>query len=258
MQDAYEEANLYCAAFNFPLDEEVHWLLSEAERIIGRRVTSVLEPMCGNGRYGTVFANAGLHYHGFDCSSDMMSLSESKSKIHLSCADARSFEIPGDAFDLGWCPINSIRHLSKKEDIHKHLECMRGHLVENGLYVLEVNFIHQDGPMEESSVSWQVDQPDGSVVKAKWWGERCELSTNRMWEGALFEREIDGKVVEKVESEYEMLMGSTEDWKRWIRAAGFHIDQVVANGFSSREAVDFTSDLDNNTINHYLFLRPQR
>ena len=256
MQDAYEEASLYCAAFNFPVDAEVHWLLDEAERITGRRATSVLEPMCGNARYGPVFADAGVRYRGFDLSPNMMASGKTRDDVLISSADAGSFQIEGGPFDLGWCPINSIRHLPKHEDIVTHLKCMREHLASDGLYVLETDFVRKDGTTDVVPSPWSVPQPDGSEVKAWWWIERCERDSGMMWEAARFERFVDGQSVEKVESRYEMLMTNTDDWCEWAEAGGFRIEQAVANG-DGRNLVDFSSALDNTDPNYYLFLRPQ-
>ena len=57
--DLYTEAELYCAAFDWPVDAEVDWVLSHVPH-----AKSVLEPMCGNARYGPVFVERGLT---FDC-----------------------------------------------------------------------------------------------------------------------------------------------------------------------------------------------
>jgi hypothetical protein len=256
MQDAYEEASLYCAAFNFSVDEEVCWLLGEAERITGRRATSVLEPMCGNARYGPVFADAEVRYHGFDLSANMIASGKTRDDVHISRADAGSFQIEGVPFDLGWCPINSIRHLPKHEDIVTHLKCMREHLASDGLYVLETDFVRKDGPTGDVPSPWSVPQADGSEVKAWWWIERCERASGMMLEAARFERFVDGQSVEKVESRYEMIMTNTDDWCEWAESSGFRIEQVVANS-GTRKLVDFSSALDNTDPNYYLFLRPQ-
>jgi len=256
MQDVYEEAELYCAAFDFPVDQDVAWAIREAQDLTGRRPCSVIEPMCGNGRFGPVFAREGLRYHGFDQSPSMLARSEGNAGVTLSAADATSFLIEGAPYDLGWCPINSIRHIWDIDDFISHMRSMRNHLDPAGLYIVEVNFVDVDGEMDDTPVDWEVPQADGTVVKAWWWGERGDRATRRMWEGARFERHRDGAILQRVQSTYEMLMGSVEDFSKWIEAGGFRIERAMANRQQGPAMVEFGPALNNNGINHYLLLRP--
>lgn len=228
MTDAYTEADLYCAAFDWPLDEEVDWVLMECERLLGRRPRSVLEPMCGNARYGPEFAQRGVRYHGIDLSPDMLDRSPAHEAVTTSCADVRNFQIEGAPFDFAWCPINSIRHMPTRKDLNKHLQCVARHLPADGLYLVETMLTDHDGPfIEDKCSTWDTPQPDGSIVKA-WWGtKQADLATRRIREYARFERHRDGKCVARIDSTYEMLLMTSNDWQEWPTEAGFQVEQVI-------------------------------
>ncbi len=63
----YDQAELYCIAFGWPVDDEVDWLLG---RCPGAR--SVLEPCCGQARFAAAFVERGLAYFGVDRSEGML------------------------------------------------------------------------------------------------------------------------------------------------------------------------------------------
>ena len=86
MTDAYTDAELYCAAFDWPVEEEVAWVLALTP---GAR--SVLEPMCGNARYGPAFADRGLDYVGVDRAEAMLARAPDDARIATRRADARTF-----------------------------------------------------------------------------------------------------------------------------------------------------------------------
>ena len=256
MTDAYSQADLYCAAFSYPVDDDVDWALGECERQLGRRPTSVLEPMCGNARYGKAFVERGIDYLGFDLSKDMLKRAEAHEGVMTTCADARSFEFPGRSFDIGWCPINSIRHIDTPEGLVQHLQCMAKHLPEDGLYLVETDLNHFDGRLDRSdAIEWLTPQPDGTTVKAVWGTDRADLATRRAWEFARFERLRGEECLESLDCEYAMLMTTANDWHEWAAASGFTVDQVAKRIDGGRELVALTSDLEDHHEGITLFLR---
>ncbi|MCZ6834818.1 MAG: class I SAM-dependent methyltransferase, partial [Planctomycetota bacterium] len=112
MTGVYDEADLYCAAFDFPVNAEVEWLL---QQIPG--VKRILEPMCGNARYGHAFIKHGIEYVGLDASPSMLARAEVRAGMNLHEVDCRAFSLEGEPFDLAFCPIDSIRHVSGEGDI---------------------------------------------------------------------------------------------------------------------------------------------
>ena len=60
--DLYTQSDLYCAAFDYPVNEDVRWAVDTCRLLMGRIPRTVLEPMCGNARYAADFIGHGLHY----------------------------------------------------------------------------------------------------------------------------------------------------------------------------------------------------
>ncbi|MHC4427481.1 MAG: class I SAM-dependent methyltransferase [Planctomycetota bacterium] len=255
--DIYDEADLYCAAFTWSLDEEVDWLLGQYPK-----ARSVLEPFCGHARYGPVFASRGVAYVGIDLAKPMLANAPSGRDITVVRADARDFtieEMPPGGFDLAWCPVNSFSHLLTEPDIVSHLQCVRRHLKPDGAYVLELALVHHDGPWQDPpdrENTWSVPQADGSTVHAQWKRLDCDLATRTCTERASFRRERDGKVVSEVSQVISMRTWSGADLVRVAAEAGFAVaDHVVAHqGFEPGPAIGLSPELENDGLNYYFFL----
>lgn len=256
MTDVYSQADLYCAAFSYPIDDDVDWALRECERQLGRSPGSVIEPMCGNGRYGAVFVERGIEYLGFDLSKDMLKRAECHAGVKTLLADARDFDCHGQRFDLGWCPINSIRHLNTPEDLRAHLHCMANHLKEDGLYLVETDLDHMDGVQDRNNaIEWSTPMPDGTIVKARWGTDRADLANRRSREFARIERVRGEECLERIDCEYEMLMTTADDWHEWAQATGFTIDHVARRIEGGRELLPLTEEMEDHPESVTLFLR---
>ncbi|MCH2133125.1 MAG: class I SAM-dependent methyltransferase [Phycisphaerales bacterium] len=257
LPDVYGEADLYCAAFDEPVEQEVQWVIGECERLLGRSPNAVLEPMCGNARYGKAFADRGVRYHGVDASEEMLKRATLHDDVTTSRGDVRKFDVPRGPYDIAWCPINSIRHLPTPSDLVQHLQCVRRHVSDDGLYLVETDLQDQDGSLEDvPEYHWSMPQPDGSTVLAWWGAERADLATRRVWEYGRFERHVDGECVNRSESRYEMLMTRAEDWTELAAAGGFTVEQVVRrDAGGARSVVELSPDLENIDERILLFLR---
>jgi SAM-dependent methyltransferase len=259
--NVYDEADLYCAAFTWSLDEEVGWLLGQYPQ-----ARSVLEPFCGHARYGPAFASRGVAYVGFDLAEPMLARAPSGEDITVVRADARDFTIeekPSGGFDLAWCPVNSFSHLLTEPDVVAHLQCVRRHLNPEGAYVLELALVHHDGPWQDPpgrENTWSVPQFDGSTVYAEWKRLDCDLSTRSCTERATFRRERNGHVISEVAQVFTMRTWSCEDLVRIGAEAGFDVaDRAVAHqDFAPGPAVKLSPELENNGLNYYFFLTPSR
>lgn len=254
MTGVYDEAELYCAAFDFPVNAEVDWLLEQ----VGP-VTRVLEPMCGNARYGIEFVKRGIDYLGFDRSPFMLARTQAIAGMTLLQADATDFAIKGNPCDLAFCPIDSIRHLSADEAIPKHLSCVWRHLRDRGMYVIEVDLMSRDGDQPrapDSKSKWSMKQPDGTMVEAVVYGERFDLANRRMWERSIYRRVRDGEVIAEANELHEMRQVTWSDLAAAAGDAGFTIDAVHAHlSGNRRPRVEPGSHLENTGTNHYVFLR---
>jgi len=255
----YDEADLYCAAFDRSLDAEVDWLL---ERFPEAR--SVLEPFCGNARYGPVFAARGLEYVGFDNSQAMLARAPSGERITVLRADAARFEIPQTptgGFDLAWCPINSLSHLTDEPDIITHLRCAGRHLAPGGCYVVELDPVRCDGPWEDPPGTenvWTFEQADGTTVSASWKRERCDLAARIGTERSTFRRKRGEEVLAEITQTHRMRMWTCEDLRRIPAEAGFSVDErvIIHKDDPPGPETRLSPGLENSGLNYYFFLQP--
>ncbi|MHC4413647.1 MAG: class I SAM-dependent methyltransferase [Planctomycetota bacterium] len=255
--NVYDEADLYCAAFTWSLEEEIDWLLAEHPR-----ATNVLEPFCGHARYGPAFASRGVAYVGFDLAESMLARAPAGENITVVCADARDFQIaetPPGGFDLAWCPVNSLAHLTDEPEIVRHLRCVRRHLRPGGAYVVELALVHHDGPWQDppgTENAWSVSQPDGSTVHAAWHRLDCDLVTRTCTERATFRRERGGQVLSEISSLYTMRMWCCADLARIASEAGLDLaNRAIAHrDYEPGPAVELSPKLENNGLNYYFCL----
>jgi SAM-dependent methyltransferase len=251
----YQEADLYGAAFSWPLDAEVAWLLGAFP---GAR--TVLEPFCGNARYAPHFAARGLEYHGVDLSAEMLARAPKGPRIHLHRADACDFRVPGVRFDLAWCPVNSIRHLVAEDAALAHLRRVREHLAPGGAYVVELELVRADGPWTwrpEHGGEWTQPLEDGAVVEARWRRESCDLAARTCLERAHFRRVTAGRVVAVAEHAFTMRMWTYDDLLRLVAAAGLGIAAVHAWDDAGRvRPEDLAPAAENDGQNRYYVLSP--
>ena len=211
--DLYTQSDLYCAAFDYPVTQDVHWALDTCTQLMGRMPRTVLEPMCGNARYAADFIGHGLHYCGFDRSRDMLDRADAHPMQDLFVADACDFERDGQCFDMAWCPINSIRHLHETKDLIRHLRCVARHLADDGLYLIETDVARKDGTkVDDQPIIWSTEQSDGTVIQASWRTIESNPDRSMVTELGRIERYRDGACMEMVETEYEMCLPTAAQW----------------------------------------------
>lgn len=250
----YDEADLYAAAFDWPVDDEVDWLLAT----VGP-VASVLEPFCGHARFAPAFVARHVRYVGVDRSLAMLARVPRRDGVIVVAADARDFEAPGAPFDLAWCPVNSVTHLVDEPAALAHLACVRRHLRTGGAYVIEIEFVDHDGPWPGAGHDkghWSMPGPDGTTVVAAWRRISCDRAARTGLEHARFElRSPDGTVRRVVDEQYVMRTWSWSDTQRLAAASGFAIESVHDHRSTGRLPVDPGPHLENDGVNRYVVLR---
>jgi SAM-dependent methyltransferase len=101
----------------------------------------ILELCCGTGRLTLPIAKDGYNICGVDYTPSMLEqakakVSEAGLGIDFIEADIRTLNLQ-EKFDLIFIPFNSIHHLYKNEDLFKTLRCVKHHLKEEGLFLLD-------------------------------------------------------------------------------------------------------------------------
>ena len=116
-------------------------------RAMAQRAGSpILELACGTGRVVIHLARAGFSVTGVDLSAPMLSIARRRvnaepadvqQRITLVHADMRSFRLPG-RFRMAFYAINSFMHLMTPSDQVRSLKCVRRHLEQDGILVIDI------------------------------------------------------------------------------------------------------------------------
>ena len=130
------DANIYDGLNTFLSDLQFYkkWLPTNKD-------AQILELCCGTGRLTLPIAKDGYNICGVDYTPSMLEQAKSKAtearlEINFIEADIRTLDLQ-EKFDLIFIPFNSIHHLYRNEDLFKALACIKNHLKEKGLFLLD-------------------------------------------------------------------------------------------------------------------------
>ena len=134
--DLIYDANIYDGLNTFLSDLQFYkkWLPTNKD-------ARILELCCGTGRLTIPIAREGYNIYGVDYTPSMLEQAKAKANqvgvgIDFIEADIRALDLQGQ-FDLIFIPFNSIHHLYGDEDLFKALECVKKHLKDGGLFLLD-------------------------------------------------------------------------------------------------------------------------
>lgn len=130
------DANIYDGLNTFLSDLQFYkkWLPTNKD-------AQILELCCGTGRLTLPIAEDGYNISGVDYTPSMLEQAKLKAteaglEINFIEADIRTLDLQ-EKFDLIFIPFNSIHHLYRNEDLFKALVCVKHHLKESGLFLLD-------------------------------------------------------------------------------------------------------------------------
>jgi SAM-dependent methyltransferase len=144
-------------------------------------VRSVLELAAGPAEHARELAARGLRATALDWSAAMCGYAAGRAKtagvtLEVVEADMRDFRLTGPdggraLFDAAVIMLNSACHLFTLDDLVRHLAAVREHLVEGGLYIVELahpaDFFAAD---PRTSSDWTVEAADGMRAEVHWGG----------------------------------------------------------------------------------------
>jgi len=185
----YDEPELYelaCAYRDIPAEASAlrAWFAAYfagggdgARAVVG----SVLELAAGPGGHARELARRGLRATALDWSAAMCGYAAGQAKaagvsVDVVEADMRDFRVNGPdgsqvLFDAAITMLNSACHLFTLDDLVRHLTAVRAHLVEGGLYIVELAHPADIFAAEpRTSSEWTVDAPDGLHAEVHWGG----------------------------------------------------------------------------------------
>ncbi len=110
------------------------------KRLVAKYGGPVLELACGTGRVTIPIAEMGYDVVGLDISEPMLAHARKKSKrlnITWVKGDCRDFDL-GRKFKTIIFPFNALAHLHDRESIEACFSCVRRHMLDDGVFVLDI------------------------------------------------------------------------------------------------------------------------
>jgi SAM-dependent methyltransferase len=130
-----------------------------------------LELGAGPGEHARFMAEIGLTSHALDLAEDMVNyvLTEGKNhqKLSASVDNMCDFSLT-KKFDIAALLMDSTSYLLTNQDVVNHLQCVAKHLMDGGLYILEMAHpANVFGTATTSGTDWDMER-DGTKVHVKW------------------------------------------------------------------------------------------
>jgi SAM-dependent methyltransferase len=178
MSSAYSLPQIYDIAFDWrDVPGEVDFLLREAEKQLGRKVTSALELACGPAYHTREMARRGVVSDGMDLSAEMVGYAQglaAKEKLaaRIMHGDMRNFR-SDRTYDLVYILLVSFAHLLTNQDILDNLNCVADLLNDGGIYIISTAHprdFYGDKPVSDrDETTWTMER-DGIKVVTDWGG----------------------------------------------------------------------------------------
>lgn len=129
---------------------------------------NILEAGCGTGRLSHALASGGLRVTGIDISPEMLARASLKwdKKVTYICMDIREIALRR-RFDAAIIAYNTLNLLATPSDVKRTLACIRKHMKENGLLLLQIFIPQKDSIASGSARTFQFqifDTPSGGKI----------------------------------------------------------------------------------------------
>ncbi|HEX3325686.1 MAG TPA: class I SAM-dependent methyltransferase [Actinomycetota bacterium] len=238
MTKLYEDyADLYDAAFDWDVSEEVDWLLAR----LGPGCHSVLEPGCGSGRILAAIAQRGLEAVGLDRSQPMIEIAhrrfrDTSVEATAVLADITRFQL-NRLFDGAVCPINTLTHLSP-EELSRHLDVMAQHLKVGARYLVQLDLYDSEADAAEVPPErWEMTRGD-MALRVSWRTEPVDPATQHVRQRSRIEILSGGRAGEVVEETHVMTAWTPTTWAGVVTASPFAPTAVFDGYQDDRPLVD--------------------
>ncbi len=203
-------------------DPELAWYRQRLPRDAG----PVLEAMCGSGRLLVPLAEAGSRVHGVDTSEAM--LASCAARLRNAGLDAPLFRQSIAELNLpfryvaAFVAAGSLQLLTARDALRDALACLRAHLVEPAVLLLDlfVPEAAQHPPGAPVIEFRNVLLADGSQIM-----HRCETDADakrrRIQVASRYERRQEGRIVERADETIAYTWHSEDEMLSHLRAAGY-------------------------------------
>lgn len=189
MAGIYEEPELYAAASayrNVPgdVDALLRWWRRHSCRGYEGRARlpqSVLELAAGPADHAREMAMRGIEATALDLSPAMCAWARARAaeqgcRLTVIEADMRSFAVPDTRqFDMAMTLVNSLCHLLTLDDLIAHLASTADHVVQGGLYIVELAHPADLLIKERRKSNVLISDIDGGSVAVRWGSSRDRI-----------------------------------------------------------------------------------
>lgn len=176
------------------LSDDIPFYLEYAKR----QGDEVLELGCGTGRVALALAAQGFRVTGLDLSQQMLDVFRKKLAARPELSE-RITLVHGDMSDFSFdrkfamiiAPFRAFQALTDDRDIEHSLTCIRGHLADGGIFI--INVFNPRPVMDESwcygeTVQWeQTDEKTGNHVVKKHWDDKIDTENRVIYPHFAFE-----------------------------------------------------------------------
>jgi len=228
--DFYDRVDLYELLLDWNPSDERDFVLGASERWGLGRPRRILEPFCGPGRLLRLMPGLAV---GFDLNRLMLRRASHDCRVFR--ADAARFSVRPSGFDLGFCLIDSFRHLLSEEAARSHLHCMGTALRPGAVYVLGFE-LTGDMPVAASSEGWSVWR-DGVEIRCRFSGLGDQDPDSRLETSRV---EIDAGS-ERIDETFPMRVYAREQFQDLVDEEGSF---EIAAGFDRCGDLDYPVELD--------------
>lgn len=182
----------------------------------------IVDLACGTGSLSEEMFKLGYDVSGIDLSEEMLNVALDKKydsgfDIQYICQDMTEFELYGNA-DAIICALDSINHLSSKEDMEKTINRAFLFTEPGGLFIFDANTVHKHRDvLSDNCFIYENDQ-----VFCAWQNNYFEENNRVDITLDFFEKSEKGKYSRYTDSFSEITF-DTETYLKMINDAGFEI-----------------------------------
>lgn len=185
---------------------------------------SILEPMCGSGRFLLPLLEHGFPIDGVDASDDMLEACRKKGRLHgltpmLFKQLLHQLDLP-QRYELVMIPAGSFCLITDPLQIQESLRRLHAHMVPGATFVLEIEQLMPQVPQDEPWGGRWVNRSDGGKIVISWLShynptERVSHSLHR------YELIKDGRLLETEWEEFDIRFYETSEFSKLLESAGF-------------------------------------
>ncbi|MBN2380607.1 class I SAM-dependent methyltransferase [candidate division WOR-3 bacterium] len=237
MQDnLYDLPIYYDIAFSWDNSKEIEFFGRMFRKFVPLKVTRILEPACGTGRFLVSLPRCGYKVLGYDNNPLMVEYSKEKilalgleDTSQAVVRDMRSARFDNE-FDSAINAINSIGYLSSDKDILTHLRNTAYSIKKGGIYIIHLacawNKLEVTG-----DAGWVIER-DGVRVRTIWRVEREDHLKKLSYQVCNMEIDDHGKKL-FIEDRHTLRLWLYEDLKALIKKSGMlELVAIYDEGFN--------------------------